>query len=293
MKYYILLTALTIHFSLAAQVNQEWIDKNGNIKLLGEITSKRLNQKPFKEWYKENYNSYSVQSESITNLKTRVSEIDSVQIFMGTWCGDSKRGVPQMLKVFKDTGYEKDNIQIIAVDRSFNNYKQSPGREEAGLNIHRVPTLIAYQNGEELGRIVENPKESWEKDLLNIVNKNYEPNYAGVTKVNQVLSKEDNEIDIDQLAKELKPLVESQYELNTYGYQLLTSWNIREALTVFEINCKVFENEASVHYTLAKVQNIIGQDEEAIKCLNMVLEIEPEHEDALALLTSISPDNDN
>jgi len=39
------------------------------------------------------------------------------------------------------------------------------------VDIHFVPTIIFYMNDEEVGRIVEMPYESLEKDMLEIVKK--------------------------------------------------------------------------------------------------------------------------
>ncbi len=41
--------------------------------------------------------------------------------------------------------------------------------EVDGMEIHFVPTFIFYRNDEEIGRIVEMPYESLEKDMLEIV----------------------------------------------------------------------------------------------------------------------------
>ena len=50
--------------------------------------------------------------------------------------------------------------------------------EEAGRNIVRVPTIIVEQKGAEIGRIIEFPVTSLEKDLLTILRKEkYQPNY--------------------------------------------------------------------------------------------------------------------
>lgn len=57
-------------------------------------------------------------------------------------------------------------------------YKKSPQHEETGKNIVRVPTIIIEQKGVEIGRIIEFPKTSLEKDLLSILRKEkYQPNY--------------------------------------------------------------------------------------------------------------------
>ena len=39
------------------------------------------------------------------------------------------------------------------------------------MNIERVPTFIIYRGEKEIGRIVETPKKSLERDLWNIVKK--------------------------------------------------------------------------------------------------------------------------
>jgi thiol-disulfide isomerase/thioredoxin len=93
----------------------------------------------------------------------------SIQLFFGTWCGDSKREVPRMLKVLYQSGFKDTAIDLIAVSNHDTLYKQSPLHEERGLNIIRVPTLIVYQSGKEIGRIVETPVESIEKDIWQIV----------------------------------------------------------------------------------------------------------------------------
>ena len=50
-------------------------------------------------------------------------------------------------------------------------YKQSPAHEERGLEIHRVPDLDSIEKGREIGRIVESPVLSLERDLLAIASK--------------------------------------------------------------------------------------------------------------------------
>jgi hypothetical protein len=58
-------------------------------------------------------------------------------------------------------------------------YKKSPGHEEEGRQIIRVPTMIIEGVTVELGRIIEFPVVSLEKDLLRILRKDgYVPNYA-------------------------------------------------------------------------------------------------------------------
>jgi len=72
-----------------------------------------------------------------------------------------------------------EQLQIIAVNNTRKQYKQSPTHEEVGLNIIRVPTLIFYQSGQEMNRFVEYPRETLEADLLKILQKkDYTPQYS-------------------------------------------------------------------------------------------------------------------
>ena len=114
----------------------------------------------------------------------------SIKLFMGTWCGDSKREVPKLYKVLEACDFPMDQLTVIALGRQPNLYKQSPQHEEAGLNIHRVPTIIFYKNQTEVNRIVEQPIESFEADIKNIITvNNYKSNYQIVTAIDNILNK--------------------------------------------------------------------------------------------------------
>ena len=93
---------------------------------------------------------------------------------MGTWCGDSKREIPRFYKVLKAAKFNVSNLEMIAVNRG----KKTPDNLQKGLNIFRVPTFIFYKNGKEIGRYVEYPRVSLEKDILAIVTgKTYKHSY--------------------------------------------------------------------------------------------------------------------
>ena len=88
---------------------------------------------------------------------------------MGTWCGDSRREVPSIYKILDYCQVKPSQVQLINLNNSDTAYKQSPGHEEQGLNIRRVPTLLIFDNQHEMGRMVESPVTSLEKDILAIV----------------------------------------------------------------------------------------------------------------------------
>lgn len=86
-----------------------------------------------------------------------------VTVFLGVWCGDSRREVPRLWKALDAAGGAVPfQIRYIAVDRQ----KKEPAADVDGSGIHFVPTLIVARGGHELGRIVEQPPHGVETDLL-------------------------------------------------------------------------------------------------------------------------------
>ena len=168
--------------SNAQNLNEEFIKDGKAAYLIGEINKNGLQNDNYNTWFSKNYNAYTPDSKIIENLKLKLKDYE-VMLFMGTWCGDSKREVPKFYKILEACNYPMDQLTAIAVSREPNLYKESPQHEEEGLNIVRISTFIFYKNGKEVNRIIERPIESLEKDMLNILNANsYKSNYYGVKK---------------------------------------------------------------------------------------------------------------
>jgi hypothetical protein len=158
-------------------LNQISKDSRGNDMLLGKCTRTALLQSPFTDWFKPNYDSYVVDSFTCNFIRPLLAG-KSITIFMGTWCGDSKREIPRVLKMLDCCGFPMNELKLVMVGNNDSLYKKSPQHEEAGKNIVRVPTIIVEQKGVEIGRIIEFPITSLEKDLLTILRKEkYQPNY--------------------------------------------------------------------------------------------------------------------
>jgi len=159
------------------QINQE-IKIDGNQPfLVGKIDIDALNSNSYQNWYAANHKNYQVNSEIIMAIKNELSK-HKILVFMGTWCGDSKREVPRFIKILETAEFPMDNLKIVAVDRRKDSYKKSPTGEEWGLSIKRVPTFIFYKDGKETNRIIESPITSLETDMKEIVlGSEYTPNY--------------------------------------------------------------------------------------------------------------------
>lgn len=157
--------------SVAAQKLNYTKDASGN--LIGKIEKSAFAEGQFKGWFNKFYDSYSPDKKVLKKLKRKLKGVTIVG-FMGTWCGDSKRETPSFYKVLEQANFDFKNLTLIAVDRS----KKTPDNLEKGLNIIRVPTFIFYKKGKEIGRYVEYPRESLEKDILTIVSgKEYKHSY--------------------------------------------------------------------------------------------------------------------
>ena len=265
-------------------------DNNGKPMLIGACSRSALEKAPFAEWFNKNYRAYKV-NDTITALIKPLIVEKKFLLFMGTWCGDSKREIPRMLKILQDCGVKKSDIRLVMVDNHDSTYKQSPGHEEMGLNIHRVPTMIVYENSNELGRIVESPVVSIEKDLFAILNKeNYKPNYNAVVYMdslfkNSQLTEIENKL--SETAELVKPVLKNAAELNTYGYVLMARKEPAKALLVFKLNILLYPKNANVYDSMGEYYFNTGNKNEAKENYKKVLELDPKNENAKEMLEKI------
>ena len=148
-------------------------EKNRTIDLIGLSERKSFNQEPYKEWFDKNFKVYKPDSSTIVSLKKELKGI-TIKGFMATWCGDSKREVPQFFKILDQVGFNTKDLELIAVEIN----KKTPNNLQEGFNIKKVPTFIFYKQGKEIGRYVEYARESLEIDMLQIVSeKAYKHSY--------------------------------------------------------------------------------------------------------------------
>lgn len=145
-----------------------------SVMLLGKANRKGFQMDAFKDWFNAGYEGYSVDSETVEKLKPLLKDVE-ITVFMGTWCEDSQRETPHFYKILDEANFDESKLTLITVSDE----KTTPQGFEDGKNITNVPTLIFYKNDKELGRIVEYPIESLEKDMLAILSgKEYKHAYA-------------------------------------------------------------------------------------------------------------------
>ncbi len=163
-KIIYILTTILITSCASTPKNPAIKNKNGN--LVGIATKKDFQQEPYgAAWFNDFYSYYETDKDVVEKLKPYLKNI-KIKGFMGTWCGDSKREVPNFYKILDEVNYNYKNLELVTVNRS----KKANGLEE-GFNVLRVPTFIFYKNGKEIGRFVEHAVNgsTVEKDFLKIV----------------------------------------------------------------------------------------------------------------------------
>lgn len=178
-----ILFAVAANYLSAQPLNQKTKDRNGNEMLIGCCTREALLMEPFASWFVPNYNNYKIDTAIAEEIKKNIGTKQFL-LFLGTWCGDSKREVPRLFKLFDYCNVKSEQIKLVLVSNHDSAYKQSPTHEEKGMNILRVPTLIVIEDNKEINRIVESPIENLEKDLLKILSgKPYLSNYADIQSI--------------------------------------------------------------------------------------------------------------
>lgn len=136
----------------------------GTLELLGPLSKEEILEN-FPDWQME-VASYVPDQEVIEKLQSIPSEI-KIEIFLGTWCSDTKRNVSAYFKIMDMVDNPLFMTSYIGLPREDDSRK--PFIE--GKNIIKVPTFIIIIDNQEKGRIIENPTKSVEEDLLDIINK--------------------------------------------------------------------------------------------------------------------------
>lgn len=290
MKKITLLLLLLTSISLAQNNSNLITDTKGREVLWGSFEMADLNRPQFVDWFQKGYDLYQPEASVVKKLIETITAYQ-IEVYMGTWCGDSKREIPRLIKLFGALNMPKENVKMIAVRGDGEFYKQGPNEETLGRNIHRVPTIIISKNGEEVNRIVEDPVMSLEADLLAIIEGNYRPQYPIANALGSQLSNDKDrglsDKKLKKLASKFSGKTSSFYELNTLAYVLSTQNKEQQALSVLKLNSLLFANEAQVHYRLGKKLEELEMYEEALVAYSKAISLKPEIADYTQALERI------
>jgi tetratricopeptide (TPR) repeat protein len=272
MKNKVLLFALLTISSLMYAQNQR--------TLLGVVTRDSLLQSPYNTWFSKNYEDYRPDSLVMSRLKKTSFKKIRIEIFFGTWCGDSKREVPRFLKIVDALGIQPEQIKFIAVHGSGDQYKQSLGGETVGKDIYRVATFIFYEQELEINRIIEHPLKTLEHDIEAILlHRNYQPSYKAF-KVLDTWKKEGTLLNTNTslrgLAKIVKPYLYSDSELYNYGYVQLAQGSLNEAVAIAKMATFLYSEKSEPWVLLAEATSKNGNHSEAQDMISWAIQLNNE-----------------
>lgn len=287
MKKYLLILLLFPTLSVA---QQSYMDSRGNPQLWGAIDILDLKKEPHNEWFQASMDAYNTISDRQVSKGLKDFK---VKIFMGTWCGDSKRWVPRFMKQWDALGLNSDHIEIIGLHGSRDLYKQAPDQSEREYNIHRVPTFIFLNDGEEYARIVEFPVNDLITDLAHIAS-GYpsEPRYAGVSFLSEIIDTLDintlTDHETELMSHKVSKLVSKSGELNTYALKLYSDGKIEESEWVFQLNLLLYPYQPGVLQSMGTFYKNINDINKAMEYYYKSLIAEPNNPDLIALLNDIN-----
>lgn len=116
--------------------------------------------------WKAIYDHYTPDAEVVKSLAA-ITTPTHLEVICATWCGDSKRYVPRLLKAVHDAANPKLSVSLFGIG---NDFKQ-PMELIQTQRIINVPIVIVTRDGKELGRFIETPATtSVELDIAAIAN---------------------------------------------------------------------------------------------------------------------------
>jgi thiol-disulfide isomerase/thioredoxin len=140
--------------------------REGTVELLGPLSQDQILNKCV-DW-QEVAAAYNPNAEFIDKLRSISTEV-KVEVFLGTWCPDSKAHVGEYFKVLELA--DNPLIQTIFIGVPRDKAKRAPYYQ--GKDIERLPTFVVYIDSREKGRIVEVPTKSVEEDLVEILSRSF------------------------------------------------------------------------------------------------------------------------
>ena len=121
------------------------------------VTAKRLLSEHDK--FAKQYQTFSPTAQDVVLMQKLAGK--ELLVLLGSWCHDSAREVPRLIKLLDESKVELSKITFVTVG-----YDK---RDEAGIalahDLQYTPTFIIKHNGVEVNRVVEKPSGTLAQDL--------------------------------------------------------------------------------------------------------------------------------
>lgn len=246
--------------------------------LVGKIVRADMKKAPFGEWHDRQYSGYQPTKELVEKLKAPLATV-SIEAYFGTWCGDSRRQIPRLLRLLDAAGFDETRLAMTGLSDRSMEFKKAPGNPEAKRLIHRTPTIVLLRAGVEIGRIVETPKTSLEADLLAILEgRGPTPKYGAEAWIHQLFS-ERTASEVEKALESAAPEVlkrSNPDSLSHYAeYDLLRNGRALEAKAVLDLHLGLNPRSVVGHLLLSDALVSLGRTAEALAAAERALAIEP------------------
>jgi len=252
--------------------------------LLGKVTRADLNTAPYSEWFDGQYTRYQPDAASIERLRPLLAGA-SIEAYFGTWCGDSRRQVPRLVRLLDLAGSDEQRLSLTALSDRPMEFKQAPGHPEAKRYIHRTPTLVILREGREIGRVVETPAVSLEADLLAILEgRAPAPKYGAEAWVHHVFTDLPPEEAMKTVASGGPEVLKRSDPDSLWHYaehDLLKNGRAREAKAVLDLHLELNPRSVVGHILMSDALVALGRRDEARRAIDRALAIEPGNDRAL------------
>lgn len=244
----------------------------------------------YANWYQESIDEFEIDLDE-ADWQEKLQDM-KVDIYLGTWCGDSKNWVPKFVKLWDALELDREQLNFIALYDDDDRYKQGPNGEEKGKNIHRVPTFIFYEGEEEVARIVEHPNNDLITDVGQIaLGVPSAPSYRAANYLMDCF----DEMGVEGVRENFKEVVNKAYrlqsrssEMNTLGYVYLRAGEMDKATTVFYMNTLCNRWDPNVYDSYAEALEEMGDIKTAAWYYEKAISIDPKSEHAKERLDALA-----
>ena len=252
--------------------------------LVGSLTRANLKTAPFAEWFESQYAKYEPNPADIDKLREPIKGL-AIEAYFGTWCGDSRRQIPRLMKVLDAAGFDEKRLAMVGLSDRSMEFKQAPGRPERKRLVHRTPTVVLLRDGVEIGRIVETPATTLEADLLAMIEgRGPEPKYGAEAFVHRLFSA----LSGNEALKALSAAEAEITKLSTPGslghyaeYDLLKNGRAADAKALLDLHLKIDPKSVSGHLLMSEALETLGRKDEALVAVERALALEPANASAL------------
>lgn len=160
-----LVIASLLGMTLSACNGTDNHNDHNNLEMhIGPIESSQLlNNYPIFDEHKKD-NEQPASNEEVAELAKQLHNRELVVVF-GTWCHDSQREVPRLLNLIERVRLSHPEVSFTTRFHAVAPTEQRDPAITEKYQFKYVPTIMLFDNGREMGRIVERTKHSLAVDL--------------------------------------------------------------------------------------------------------------------------------